>query len=264
MLLLGDRRAFFTLYGVVAASGLRPHQLPDRNSNGCLTDPPSPGGCLSTGCIDPKSRSGSRSTDPSTEPLKNVSVGPGQVLGQNQHQPQLQLGEDGIAPAGLRLFQEVSLALQRADVVMTTRQCAELPGFPLSSFDAVVHYVDGKGSPLTAATAPLVGDCPGNPTSGAPTGIQQNGEMLSGMLWGFICELLMAQLSFACNPWIAMEYDYIYPLIPIFNTLLCRRQGTTTHAVRAEGPPTGTRRRDHRPPPWRCTAPTVDPQRGET
>ena len=187
MLLLGDRRAFFTLYGVVAASGLRPHQLQDRNSSDYhLTDPPSPGGSISTIRVDPKSRSGSGSTDPSTETLKNVSGVPGQVLGQNQNQHQLQPAEDRTASAGLRLFQEVSLALQRADVVMTTRRCAELPGFPLSSFDAIVHYVNGKGSPLTATmTAPLIDDCPGNPTSSATTGTQHSGEMLRGMLWGY-------------------------------------------------------------------------------
>ena len=160
MLLLGDTRAFFTLYAAVAAAGLRPHQLDPagvaltastyRSGTGRRIPPRS--GRIPLDPSDP-----SDPPDRKRVPSKLSAVGEGGLDLQDDGSRSRTTGlqDDGSrsrmtglqddvqsAVTGLRLA--ASLALERADVIMTTRRCAELPGFPLSSFDAIIHYIGGR------------------------------------------------------------------------------------------------------------------------
>lgn len=57
-------------------------------------------------------------------------------------------GSGDVQQAAASLLQlvgdSVAAALGRCDVLMTTEQYAGLPGFPLSSFDAVIHYLPAR------------------------------------------------------------------------------------------------------------------------
>ncbi|GAX84115.1 hypothetical protein CEUSTIGMA_g11538.t1 [Chlamydomonas eustigma] len=166
ILLLGDTSTFFTLYKVISAAGLKPFQLDRTSGQNLLLESHGTAVCTH-GKQDQAGDVGDETLQTLQQPYgchndmgmlieqqHGVSVSAGLAKGSSGkmrghysgHPPcnelHLQGNNEVNAETMERLERLVLSALRHADVVMTTTKHMLLPGFPVASFQAVIHYME--------------------------------------------------------------------------------------------------------------------------